>query len=428
LDYAATLHYLFERLPMYQRVGAQAYKKDLTNTLRLCAALGNPQEAFPSIHIAGTNGKGSVSSMTASTLMEAGYHVGLYTSPHLRSFTERIRVAGKEIPEQAVVAFVRQYRDLIEEVEPSFFEATVAMAFWWFRECEVEAAVIEVGMGGRLDSTNVIQPVAGAITNISMDHAQHLGDTRALIAAEKAGIFKAGRIFAIGESDAETEPVYARIAAEKGAQLVYARDMYQVERLRGDWKGQDFKVRFRGKSFFEDLHCDLPGLYQAENVATALTLFDLLKIQGYRILPEHISEGLANVKRNAGLMGRMTQLGEEPLVLTDVGHNEAGIAYVLKQLATVRYRHLHFVIGMVNDKEIGKILRMLPSDATYYFVKPDVPRGLDAALLAEQAHAAGLKGEVYASVGDGLAAAKAAAMPDDVIFAGGSTFVVAEVI
>jgi dihydrofolate synthase/folylpolyglutamate synthase len=428
LDYAATLQYLFERLPMYQRVGAQAYKKDLTNTLRLCAALGQPQEAYPTIHIAGTNGKGSVSSMTASTLMEAGYHVGLYTSPHLRSFTERIRVAGKEIPEQAVVAFVQQYRDLIEEVEPSFFEATVAMAFWWFRECEVEAAVIEVGMGGRLDSTNVILPVAGAITNISMDHAQHLGDTRALIAGEKAGIFKPGRIFAIGEADAETRPVFERIAAEKSAQLVYAHDMYQVERLRGDWKGQDFKVRFRGKAFFEDLHCDLPGLYQAENLATALTLFDLLKIQGFRILPEHISEGMAQVKRNAGLMGRMTQLGENPLILTDVGHNEAGIAYVLKQLATVKFAHLHFVIGMVNDKEIGKILRMLPQDATYYFVKPDVPRGLDPEILATQARAAGLHGDVYTSVGAGLTAAKAAAAAEDLIFAGGSTFVVAEVI
>lgn len=413
---------------MYQRVGAQAYKKDLTNTLKLCAALGQPQESFSTIHIAGTNGKGSVSSMTASTLFEAGYRVGLYTSPHLRSFTERIRVNGYEISESAVVAFVTLYRDVLEAIEPSFFEATVAMALWWFRECEVEAAVIEVGMGGRLDSTNVIEPVAGAITNISMDHAQHLGDTRALIAAEKAGIFKKGRIFAIGETDPETQPVYERIAAEKGAQLVYARDMYQVERLRGDWKGQDFKVRFRGKPFFEDLHCDLPGLYQAENVATALTLFDLLKIQGFRILPEHISEGISQVKRNAGLMGRMTQLGENPLILTDVGHNEAGLAYVLRQLATVEYQHLHFVIGMVNDKEIGKILALLPKDATYYFVRPDVPRGLDAELLAAQARAAGLKGEVYESVGAGLAAAKLAADPADLIFAGGSTFVVAEVI
>jgi dihydrofolate synthase / folylpolyglutamate synthase len=204
--------------------------------------------------------------------------------------------------------------------------------------------------------------------------------------------------------------------------------MYAVERLRGDWQGQDFKVRFRGKPFFEDLHCDLPGLYQAENVATALTLFDLLKIQGFRILPAHISEGMANVKRNSGLMGRMTQLGHAPLVLTDVGHNEAGIAYVLKQLATVNYQHLHFVMGVVNDKEIDKILRMLPSEATYYFVKPDVPRGLDAQLLADQAHAVGLRGEVYASVREGLAAAKAAAAPDDLVFAGGSTFVVAEVI
>lgn len=428
MNYAETLNYLFERLPMYQRVGAQAYKKDLTNTLKLCAALGEPQRAFPTVHIAGTNGKGSVSSMTASILKEAGYHVGLYTSPHLKNFTERIRVGGKEIPEQAVVAFVEHYKDLLEEVEPSFFEATVAMAFWWFRECEVEVGVIEVGMGGRLDSTNVIEPVAGAITNISMDHAQHLGDTLALIAAEKAGIMKPGLTLAIGQIHAETRPVFERVAAEKGAQLVYAEEMYAVKRTGGDWRGQNFQVKFLGRPYFEDLWCDLPGLYQAENVGTVLTLVDLLRIQGFRILPEHISEGVGNVKGNSGLQGRMTLLGERPLVLTDVGHNEAGIAYVLKQLATIKYGHLHFVMGMVNDKEIGKILKMLPKDATYYFVRPDVPRGLDAEVLAGQARAVGLQGEVYASVRAGLAAARAVAGEDDVVFAGGSTFVVAEVV
>jgi dihydrofolate synthase/folylpolyglutamate synthase len=428
LDYQETLQFLFERLPMYQRVGAQAYKADLVNTIALLSALGNPQEAFPTVHVAGTNGKGSVSSMTNSILMEAGFRTGLYTSPHLRSFTERIRVDGLEIPEMAVVHFVAQTKELIESIQPSFFEATVAMAFWWFREAKVDIAVIEVGMGGRLDSTNVILPEAGAVTNISMDHAQHLGNTLSLIAAEKAGIFKPGKSFVIGQRHPETEAIFTEIAAKNHADLIVAEDMYKVVRSNGNLLGQEFKVSFKGKPVWQSLYCDLPGIYQSENVATTLTLIDLLRIQGWKILPEHISEGISNTKKNSGLMGRMTLLGESPTIITDVGHNEAGITMVLRQIAEIPHAALHLVLGFVNDKEIGKILTMLPKTAAYYFVKPNVPRGLDAEILKQQAAGFELLGESYPTVQAGLAAAKSVAKPADLIFVGGSTFVVAEVV
>jgi dihydrofolate synthase/folylpolyglutamate synthase len=411
---------------MYQRVGASAYKKDLTNTLALCKGLDNPERTYPTIHVAGTNGKGSVSSITASVLQAAGYKTGLYTSPHLKDFTERIRVDGQPIPQQAVVDFVSSYRHLVESVEPSFFEATVAMAFWWFKECKVDVAVIEVGMGGRLDSTNVILPVAGAVTNISMDHAQHLGETLPLIAAEKAGIFKKGISFVVGKRDVETEPVFLKAADSKGSSLAFAEDLYKCVPISQDLNGQTFQVSDLRTGGTLELFCDLPGWYQAENLSTALSLLDLVREAGFRVLPEHVSSGVAQVRMRTGLSGRMTLVGDSPKIMVDVGHNEAGIEMAMKQVLAIPHQKLHMVIGAVNDKDISSMLGLMPPQASYYFVKPDVPRGLDSEELLLQASKLGLKGKSYRTVLQGLDAAKSAAQHNDLIFVGGSTFVVAE--
>lgn len=427
MNFVETLDYLFHRLPMFQRVGSVAFKKDLKNITRLCTVLGNPQDSFSSIHIAGTNGKGSVSSMLTSILQESGMKVGLYTSPHLRSFTERIRVNGQTIGEEAVVDFVAQHREAIEEISPSFFEITVAMAFDHFRNQKVDMAVIEVGLGGRLDSTNIIQPILGAITNISFDHTNYLGNTLPQIAGEKAGIIKKGLTFVIGEDRRETRPVFEKKAAHVGAELAFAQEEYAL----GCWKqGIDSQIVGFHK-YLEPLRLfqlGLGGDYQVHNVRTVLSLVDQLQKLGYGISEENVKDGLSSVVSNTGFRGRMTVLDRNPMVLVDTGHNLAGIKEVLKAFKKIPYENLHLVWGTVKDKDVSEILKILPPDGKYYFVRPDVPRGMDESELAKMANQSGLKGLAYTSVNQGLIAAKEEATENDLIFVGGSTFVVAEVV
>lgn len=427
MNYPETLKYLYSRLPMFQRIGAAAFKKDLGNTLALLKALDNPHLRFPSVHVAGTNGKGSVSSMLASVLQESGYKVGLYTSPHLREFTERIRINGQEIPQEAVVDFTSRYKTVIEEIKPSFFEVTVVMAFDHFAREGVDIAVVEVGMGGRLDSTNVLLPEVSVITNISMDHSQFLGDSLALIAGEKAGIIKSGVPAVVGQDHSETRPVFEAKAKEQGTQLHFAAEMFKARKLRSDLFGQVFMLR-DAEGNTREVSLDLAGNYQIENVVTAAASIRILQEKGWKLPEEAVLKGLSKVKENAGLQGRMTVLLDKPLTLTDVGHNEAGVAMILEQIAEQKFKKLHLVWGMVNDKDISKILAMLPKKAVMYYVRPDVPRGLDANELAEQGRAKGLKGKVYESVNAGLRAAWIKAEKDDLVFVGGSTFVVAEVL
>ncbi|MEM0996192.1 MAG: folylpolyglutamate synthase/dihydrofolate synthase family protein [Bacteroidota bacterium] len=426
--YGEILQYLYARLPMFQRVGATAFKKDLSRTLALAKELGDPQFAYPCIHVAGTNGKGSVSSMLASVLVAAGYRTGLYTSPHLRNFTERIRIDGEEMPQKAVVDFVESNRDLVEQVGPSFFEATVAMAFAHFRDLAVDVAVIETGLGGRLDSTNILRPELCAITNISLDHAAYLGNTRALIAGEKAGIIKSGTPVIIGEKDAETWPIFVEKAASVAAPIMFAGDRVAVASQERDLLRQTFRVEAQGAYGFETVGLDLPGWYQEENIRTALAAILALRDQGWNLPDAAVVEGLAHVRRNSGLRGRMEQLGVRPQILADVGHNEAALRWIFAQLKTVPFARLHFVLGVVRDKDHAAMFPLLPRDAEYYFVRPAVPRGLAVDKLTEMATEAGLLGKSYPSVATGLAAAKAAADPEDLIFVGGSTFVVAEVV
>ncbi len=427
MDFNETLDYLYQRLPMFQRVGPVAFKKDLTNTLRLCAVLGNPQEQFSSIHIAGTNGKGSVSHILASVLQESGLKVGLYTSPHLRSFTERIRINGDPIPEAAVVEFVESNQSVIEHIQPSFFEVTVAMAFDHFRNQKVDVAVVEVGLGGRLDSTNIIQPILGAITNISFDHTDLLGDTLALIAGEKAGIIKPGISFVIGEAVEETRPVFEAKASQEGANLIFAQEVYALS----CWKQGIDSQKIGFHKYMEPprcFHLGLGGDYQYHNVRTVLCLIDALLGLGFKITEAQISKGLKDVVPNTGFRGRMTILDRDPLVLVDTGHNLAGVKEVLKAFDRIDFENIHLVWGTVSDKDPLPILKLLPRHGNYYFVRPDVPRGKDARELTLLANGVGLQGVAWPSVEAGLAAAREAAGPNDLIFVGGSTFVVAEVV
>lgn len=426
-DFPSVLAYLYSRLPMFTRVGAIAIKKDLDNTLALCEALGNPYLAFPSIHIAGTNGKGSTSSMMAAIFQAAGYKTGLYTSPHLKSFTERIRVNGQEMSELAVVDFVQKNQALIEKIEPSFFEVTVAMAFDYFAKEKVDIAIIEVGLGGRLDSTNVITPELSIITNISFDHTDLLGDTLAKIAFEKAGIIKANIPVVIGEKNSETAPVFLQKAQECQSEIYFAEDNFTVKNLHQSWEGQDFEVTTaEGITHF---HIDLSGYYQAKNLYTVLQSVKVLQNSGWKITQKHLESALSSIKKSTGLKGRMMCLQEKPLTLCDVGHNEAGIQFVMQQLAEkVGEKPLHIVWGMVKDKNHSKVLALLPKDAHYYFVCPDIPRGLAANEMQAIAADLGLKGNAFESVQKGLEAAQKNANIEDIIFVGGSTFVVAEVV
>ena len=421
MNYQETLDYLFNALPMFQRIGAAAYKTDLNNTIALCKALGDPQKKFKSIHIAGTNGKGSTSHSLAAVLQSAGYKVGLYTSPHLKSFRERIKVNGLDISEAAVVNFVQEHKTFIDTLQPSFFEMTVGLAFSYFAEEEVDISVLEVGMGGRLDSTNIISPEISLITNIGMDHTQFLGDTLTKIAGEKGGIIKSNTPVIISQRQPETEEVFLRMAEEKGSQIFFAEDDYKIDYV-GVKDSALCSFEVNGKTY----QMDLAGKYQEKNLAGILKAVDVLNDLGYHVTDEAVRQGLSNVIRLTGLKGRWQKLNDRPLAFCDTGHNKDGIAYILTQINTYSFQKLHVVLGMVSDKDVDGILQLFPRDADYIFCQPSIPRAMPANELADKALAFGLEGVTVPDVNEAYQEALKKAGENDFIFVGGSTFVVAD--
>ncbi|WBX76177.1 bifunctional folylpolyglutamate synthase/dihydrofolate synthase [Tenacibaculum ovolyticum] len=402
MTYQETLDWMFAQLPMYQRQGKTAFKKDLTNIKALSDELGNPEKIFKTIHVGGTNGKGSTSHMIASILQEAGYKVGLYTSPHLKNFTERIRINGIEISDENIVAFVSENKEFLEKQKVSFFEMTVGMAFDYFGSQKVDIAIIEVGLGGRLDSTNIITPEVSVITNIGLDHTQFLGETLPEIAYEKAGIIKQEIPVVIGEKQEVVKQVFLTKVKDCNSKILFASDE------EGDYK------------------TDLLGDYQSKNILTAVKTVKQLK--GFIILEKHIEKGLLNVVKNTNLKGRWQILEYEPKIICDTAHNKEGLNYTLKQLQNEKYENLHIVLGVVSDKKLNEVLPLFPKNATYYFCKPDIVRGLSEKKLKEQASEYNLIGESFVSVSQAFDEAKFKAERQDVIYIGGSTFVVAEVL
>lgn len=405
MTYQETVDWMFQQLPMYQQLGSKAYRVDLSNIKRLTHHLKNPHKNFKTIHVAGTNGKGSVSHMLASVLQESGLKVGLYTSPHLKDFRERIKINGKEITAEAVINFISKNKSFLQEGNFSFFEMTVGMAFEYFSEEKVEVAVIEVGLGGRLDSTNIINPELSVITNIGFDHTAILGNTLAQIAGEKAGIIKETVPVVIGETHPETLPVFENIAERCNAPLFLAEDHI------ADMKESDLK-----------------GSYQQKNIRTVLASLEILVEHGWNISPEAIGSGLKNVVKKTGLRGRWEVLQEKPKVICDTAHNKEGLLYAMKQLQEENFENLHIVIGVVNDKDLSVVLPVFPKSATFYFSRPNIPRGLDAEILKEKATEFALNGRTYSSVSNAYENALRAAGERDVIYVGGSTFTVAEII
>jgi dihydrofolate synthase/folylpolyglutamate synthase len=426
--YQQTLDYLYAQLPMFHRIGAAAFKKDLTNTLALCSHLGNPEKQFRSIHIAGTNGKGSVAHMLAAICTASGLKTGLYTSPHYRDFRERIKIDGAYIPRKEVVDFVEQNRTFFEEVKPSFFEWTVALAFYYFAKERVDVAVIETGLGGRLDSTNVITPLVSVITNIGYDHQQFLGDTLPLIAGEKAGIIKKGMPVVIGETHQETEAVFRKKASDSSSPIFFADQHYQALAIEKTNTHTFYRILKNGQLFSEKLGLNHLAEYQSKNLCTVLQTFELVENLLPALRRSNLEWGLFNLEKMSGFLGRWEFISHKPRILCDSAHNEDGIRQAMQALSKIDYDRLHFVFGMVNDKAPEKVFPLLPAHATYYFAKADIPRGLDAQILRNKAFAAGLQGKAYSSVRKALAAARRKAGPDDLIFVGGSIFVVAEVV
>ncbi|MBN2164884.1 MAG: bifunctional folylpolyglutamate synthase/dihydrofolate synthase [Marinilabiliaceae bacterium] len=427
--YKDAINFLFTQLPMYQRIGSSAYKANLINTIKLDEYFNHPHKNFKSIHIAGTNGKGSVSHMLASVLYENGYKVGLYTSPHLIDFRERIQVNGIKISTQHVTDFINQNHSIIEQLNPSFFEITVAMAFDHFAKEKVDIAVIEVGMGGRLDSTNIITPLLSVITNIGLDHTQFLGNSLSLIAAEKGGIIKPDIPVVVGSSNNETHTIFEKIASTKHSKLIEAEKKYQIPySTQSIDNKQIFQVYNNDKLLFPNLKTDLLGIYQRKNTCTVLTSIDILTENGLKISTEAIYNGIANTKKNTNLMGRWHILGYNPLTICDIAHNYDGIKEIVAQLNETPYQNLHFVIGFVQDKNIDEILTLLPKNATYYFTRANIPRSLNEKELKNAALKHQLSGSNYPNVHDAIVNAKKNSSPNDLIFIGGSTFVVAEAI
>ncbi len=429
--YQQVLDFLYGQLPMFQRTGPAAYKDNLDNTFRLDEMFDYPHHSFKTIHVAGTNGKGSVSHMLASVLQESGYKTGLYTSPHLKDFRERIRVNGEMISEEAVVQFTELFTEKNESVklEPSFFELTVSMAFDYFRSQKVDIAVIEVGLGGRLDSTNIITPEVSVITNISFDHMALLGDTLPKIATEKAGIIKKDIPVVIGETTPETSNVFIEFAERIGTDLAFADQEYAADysMLTLDGK-QSLNISKNRVSLFSDLKLDLLGIYQRHNVPTVLKAIDFLNEKGWNLTETNIRKGLLQVTQNTGLLGRWQIIGHNPLTICDTGHNQAGIKLVVEQISQTAWKDLHIVIGMVNDKDQSNVLALLPTNAHYYFTKASIPRAAEPEELAAKAKAFGLEGNCYPTVRQALSAALANAGKNDLVFVGGSTFVVAEIL
>lgn len=421
------IDYLYARLPMFTRDGASAFKKDIGNISQFCEALGKPQNRFQSIHVAGTNGKGSTSHSLASIFSSAGFKTGLYTSPHLVDFRERVRIDGTMIPKKNVIDFVNQHRSLIESIKPSFFEVTVALAFDYFAEQNVDYAIIEVGLGGRLDSTNIVIPKLSVITNIGMDHMNMLGDTLAEIAYEKAGIIKPGVPVVVSEKDEKIAHVFEKKAAELGAPLRFASDELHVKSFKLTEDGQTVEVQDNSGnvSFWE---MELTGLYQQKNLLGILAAVDQLRKQGTKISSDDVRSGLANVIENTEIQGRWQKLGMNPLIICDTGHNEDGIREVVRNLGATSYKTLHFIVGVMRDKDLSHMLPQLPKDAIYYFCSPDIPRAMPPDELMRQAAVYNLKGNFYSSVKEAFRCAKLSAHKEDMVFIGGSNFVVAEVL
>lgn len=428
MNYSDTLEWMFNKLPMYQLIGGAAYKADMNNTIQLLNLLDNPQNNFKTVHVAGTNGKGSVSHMLASVFQEAGYKTGLYTSPHLRDFRERIRINGEMIPEENVMQFMEAYKDKFETMGLSFFEMTVGMAFDYFSKEKIDIAIVEVGMGGRLDSTNIITPELSIITNIDFDHMKFLGDTRAKIAYEKAGIIKPGIPVVIGETHPETQQVFIDKAQECNSPILFADQVFDCDKIHIEsYTEQKYDVWKNSELYMEALEIPLMGNYQQKNLTTVMCALDLLRNK-FDLSEDIIRDGIAKVIRNTHLMGRWQILCKDPLTIADTGHNVAGIKEVVLQLAEMQYNKLHFVLGMVNDKDIDSVLHLLPHSAEYYFCKADIPRGLDANILAQKAFDLGLRGQVFESVSHAYRSALNNAHFGDVVFIGGSNFTVAEVV
>ncbi|MCH3883118.1 MULTISPECIES: bifunctional folylpolyglutamate synthase/dihydrofolate synthase [Tenacibaculum] len=403
MTYQQTLDWMFAQLPMYQRQGKTAFKKDLTNIIAFSKELDFPEKKFKSIHVGGTNGKGSTSHMLASILQEAGYKVGLYTSPHLKNFTERIRINGKEIPKRNVSLFIKKYKEFLEKQQLSFFEMTVGMAFNYFAEEKVDIAIIEVGLGGRLDSTNIITPEVSVITNIGLDHTQFLGETLPEIAFEKAGIIKENIPVVIGEYQREVKDVFLAKAKECQSEIIFAS-----EEIKGSYK------------------TDLLGSYQEKNVKTVATAIQQLK--EFKVSHKNIKTGLLNVAKNTNLKGRWQILQEKPTVICDTAHNKEGLKYTLEQLQQQEREQLHIVLGVVSDKDLDAVLPLFPKKATYYFCKPNIPRGIDERVLETNALKFSLKGKSFSSVNEAYKEALLSADKEDLIYIGGSTFVVAEIL
>jgi len=420
-SYPEAVNYLYNNLPMFQRVGAAAFKKDLGNTIRLCEFLDNPHQRFKSIHVAGTNGKGSTAHLLASVLQAAGYKTGLYTSPHLKDFTERIKVNGEQVAPDFVVGFVNRIGPFVQQLSPSFFEITVAMAFEYFAREQVDVAIIEVGLGGRLDSTNVITPLISVITNISWDHKDLLGDTLPAIAFEKAGIIKPKVPVVISERQDEVADVFTAQAREKQSAIVFASDVYFVLE-----KGEVIDILKRGVPYLTGIRLPLPGSYQKQNIPGVMQTIEQMR-DHFVISDQHIREGIEGVLVRTGLKGRWQQINSSPTVVCDTGHNEAGIRQVMQQISRQQFRKLFIIWGMVKDKDTGAILRLLPQHAYYYFCQAKIPRAMDAHVLCVEAAKFGLKGVAIPDVNEAKTRALSQAQSDDFIFIGGSTFVVAEI-
>jgi dihydrofolate synthase / folylpolyglutamate synthase len=429
MTYKQTLDFLFSQLPAYHRIGKAAYKNNLDNANALDSYFGHPHLKYRTIHVAGTNGKGSVSHMIASILQEAGYRTGLYTSPHLKDFRERIKVNGEMISKKEVISFVRKHYEKIKSLKPSFFEMTVAMAFDYFARSNVEIAVIEVGLGGRLDSTNIISPVLSIITNIGHDHMDILGNTLGKIAAEKAGIIKYKTPVVIGETQKETRKVFEQAAAKKGSQIYFADDNFEsliqpFFNLSGE---REYSIRniIENKTIKGSI--PLGGDYQEKNLKTLFQTFSVLRAE-FNLSSENLIEGIKKVIKNTGLQGRWQILGRDPLIICDTGHNKEGLEFVTRQLSAMKPSRLHMVLGFVSDKDLSLVFPLLPKDAVYYFTKASIPRALDERILKSMASESGLHGNSYPTVRKAIDAAIAEAGPEDLIFIGGSTFIVAEAI
>lgn len=429
MTYQQTIDFLFSQLPAYHRIGKAAYKNDLGNTILLDNYLGNPHFKYRTIHVGGTNGKGSVSHMIASVLQEAGYFTGLYTSPHLKDFRERIKINGEMISEAEVVTFVTKHRTIIESLKPSFFEMTVAMAFDFFAKSGVEVAVIEVGLGGRLDSTNIVDPVLSVITNIGHDHMDLLGDTLEKVASEKAGIIKVNRPVIISETQTESENIFISKAEETGSEICFAdkRFICKLDEYSGFPEERSYKItdlithqEFESKTV-------LTGDYQEVNLKAVYAVFAQLK-GIFRFSDDNIKDGISNVVINTGLRGRWQKLNRSPLTICDTGHNREGLKYVMDQLSKIHKSNLHMIIGFVNDKDLSLVLPLFPADAIYYFTRASVPRALDEKILQDESSKYGLYGKCYSDVKTALSDARENAGENDMIFIGGSTFIVADVL